>query len=312
MRPSYSELTSGASRVNGSAWGLWGDDDEIGALNDVTPAHVAAAAALVQRGAVFSLNWDLELPSPGLFSRGPLRYVLRDDGFGMDDHYDNLFPQCSSQWDALSHFSHPEHGYYGGRGPAELKRPLCKNGIHNLARRGIASRFVLADVARCREADRRPIDHAAGEALPITEVEAALAAQGTAAAPGDILLIRFGWTSWYESLGQGHRDALAEGRDFLAAGLEPGEATVRWLWDSGIVAVASDNPALEACPFDPVGRNLHSHLIALLGIPIGEMWDLSALAADCANDGRYTGLLTAAPLNVRGGVGSTANALALK
>jgi hypothetical protein len=69
MRPSYSELTSGASRVNGSAWGLWGDDDEIGALNDVTPAHVAAAA-LVQRGAVFSLNWDLELPSPGLFSRG--------------------------------------------------------------------------------------------------------------------------------------------------------------------------------------------------------------------------------------------------
>lgn len=83
-------------------------------------------------------------------------------------------------------------------------------------------------------------------------------------------------------------------------------------WDSGIVAVASDNPALEAFPFDPVGRNLHSHLIALLGIPIGEMWDLSALAADCANDGRYTGLLTAAPLNVRGGVGSTANALALK
>jgi kynurenine formamidase len=189
---------------------------------------------------------------------------------------------------------------------------LCKNGIHNLARRGIASRFVLADVARCREADRRPIDHAAGEALPITEVEAALAAQGTAAAPGDILLIRFGWTSWYESLGQGHRDALAEGRDFLAAGLEPGEATVRWLWDSGIVAVVGDNPALEAFPFDPVGRNLHSHLIALLGIPIGEMWDLSALAADCANDGRYTGLLTAAPLNVRGGVGSTANALALK
>jgi len=40
--------------------------------------------------------------------------------------------------------------------------------------------------------------------------------------------------------------------------------------------------------------------------------DLNALAADCANDGRYTGLLTAAPLNVRGGVGSTANALALK
>ncbi len=312
MRPTYDELTSGATRVSGSAWGLWGGDDEIGALNDVSPAQVAGAAGLVQRGAVFSLNWDLELPSPGLFSRGPLRYVLKDDGFGMDDHYDNFFPQCSSQWDALSHFSHPEHGYYGGRPSSELKRPSCKNGIHNLARRGIVSRFVLADVARWREAAGRPIDQAAGEAVPITEVEATLAAQGTAIEPGDILLLRFGWTSWYESLDQAARDALAEGWGFRAAGLAPGEATVRWLWDSGIVAVAGDNPALEAFPFDPVGLNLHSHLIALLGIPIGEMWDLSALAADCADDGRYTGLLTAAPLNVRGGVGSPANALALK
>lgn len=99
---------------------------------------------------------------------------------------------------------------------------------------------------------------------------------------------------------------------FKATGLEPGKATVRWLWDSGAVAVAPDNPALEAFPFDPVGTNLHSNLIALLGIPIGEMWDLDGLAADCAADGRYAGLLTAAPLNLHGGIGSTANALAVK
>lgn len=312
MRPSYSELSGGTTRVRGSAWGLWGDDDEVGALNDVTPARVTSAAGLVRRGVVFSLNWDLELPSPGLFSRGPLDYVLKDDGFGMDDHYDNFYPQCSSQWDALSHFSHPEHGYYGGRKSAELKRPSCKNGIHNLARRGIAGRFALADVARWREASGRPIDYAAAQPVPVTEVQAALAAQGTAMESGDILLIRFGWTTWYESLDQSRRDELGAGWSFEAPGLEPGEDTVRWLWDSGAVAVAADNPSLEVFPFDPVGRNLHSQLIALLGIPIGEMWDLSALAADCAADGRYTGLLTSAPLNVRGGVGSTANALALK
>ncbi len=312
MRPSYSELMSGKTRVPGSAWGLWGDDDEVGALNDVTPALVASAAGLVSRGAVFSLNWDMELPSPGLFSRGPLDYVLKDDGFGMDDHYDNFYPQCSSQWDALSHFSHPEHGYYGGRTSAELKRPSCKNGIHNLARRGIAGRFVLADVGRWREGRGRPLDHAAAQPVPVSEVRETLDAQGTVMEPGDILLIRFGWTTWYESLEQGRRDELGAGWSFAAPGLEPGEDTLRWLWDSGAVAVAADNPSLEAFPFDPVGRNLHSRLIALLGIPIGEMWELSALAADCAADGRYTGLLTSAPLNVRGGVGSTANALALK
>jgi hypothetical protein len=76
--------------------------------------------------------------------------------------------------------------------------------------------------------------------------------------------------------------------------------------------VACDALALEVFPFDPMGTHLHGHLIALLGMPIGELWALDALAADCAADGRYTGLLTAAPLNIRGGVGSPADALALR
>ena len=57
---------------------------------------------------------------------------------------------------------------------------------------------------------------------------------------------------------------------------------------------------------------LHIRLLALLGIPIGEMWDLEALAADCAADGRYGFLLTSSPLALRGGVGSPANAIAVK
>ena len=47
-------------------------------------------------------------------------------------------------------------------------------------------------------------------------------------------------------------------------------------------------------------------------MPIGENWDLDALAADCARDGHYDFLLTSAPLNVPGGAGTPANALALK
>jgi hypothetical protein len=57
---------------------------------------------------------------------------------------------------------------------------------------------------------------------------------------------------------------------------------------------------------------LHYRLLALLGIPIGELWDLDALAADCAADGVYEFLLTSAPLNLRAGVGSPANVLAVK
>jgi hypothetical protein len=71
---------------------------------------------------------------------------------------------------------------------------------------------------------------------------------------------------------------------------------------------------LEVQPFDTgsVDGFLHYRLIPLLGIAIGEMFALDALGADCKADGRYEGLFVSAPLNKPGGIGSTANALALK
>lgn len=57
---------------------------------------------------------------------------------------------------------------------------------------------------------------------------------------------------------------------------------------------------------------LHRPLIALLGLLLGECWKLDELAAACAADGRYEFLLTAKPLNLIGGVGSPANAMAVK
>jgi hypothetical protein len=53
-------------------------------------------------------------------------------------------------------------------------------------------------------------------------------------------------------------------------------------------------------------------LIGQFGLAIGEFWWLDDLARSCRLDGRYEMFLTAAPLNVPGGVGSPANALAVK
>jgi hypothetical protein len=56
------------------------------------------------------------------------------------------------------------------------------------------------------------------------------------------------------------------------------------------------------------------HMLALrdMGMPLGEMFNLEALAADCASDGRYSLMLSAPPLEVTGGFGSPVNPLALK
>jgi hypothetical protein len=49
----------------------------------------------------------------------------------------------------------------------------------------------------------------------------------------------------------------------------------------------------------------------MFGMSIGELWDLKALSAHCKKTGRYSFLLTSAPLNIPGLVGSPPNALAI-
>jgi kynurenine formamidase len=95
-------------------------------------------------------------------------------------------------------------------------------------------------------------------------------------------------------------------------GLDPSVETAGWLWDRGIAAIAADNPALEALRVDAAVGFQHRRLIALQGMAIGELWDLEELAEDCAQDGVYEFMLVAAPLYIPGGVGSPANAYAIK
>ncbi len=129
--PSYDDLPVSAGKPPGSAWGLWGDDDELGTINILTPGHVKAGLAAARSGRVFSLNWDLESPDPPFFGREQLRQVIKQlNPYAHDDYYDNFYPQQSSQWDALSHVGHPVHGTYNGRSGADFTgRPGAKNDI---------------------------------------------------------------------------------------------------------------------------------------------------------------------------------------
>ena len=209
--PLYRDLPVDPSQPPGSAWGVFGRDDELGTVNLLTPERVLAAARLVTKGAVFSLNWNIELPDPPLLGRTALSHNIVELNPGTDDYYDNYYTQGSTQWDALCHMPHPEYGYYNGvQRPDITGRAGSRNGIDNWAKRGIVGRFVLADVERSMALAGRPIDN--GQRLPVTAdlLEAALVDEGVTLEPGDILLVRCGWIAWYEQRTAAERTALAQ------------------------------------------------------------------------------------------------------
>jgi hypothetical protein len=324
--PSYAELRERTDAPPGSSWGLFGDHDEFGALNFLTPDRVRSAAASVRRGAVFNLDYPLDaFPAPVRF-RPPPRHVitslgfLPDGGFGvvqeptpiLDDYLDGFFLQGSSQIDGLRHHEHHVHGFYGGAPRASMVPGDPTIGINRWAEHGMVGRGVLIDVAAYCERQGRPLDHGASQPIGPTLLNETLANQDTELRLGDIVVIRTDYPRhlWHSPTGE-----------HGSAGLERTYQMVGWLWDHQIPMIATDNLGVE------VGRTpgavasefgvsffdrLHDQLIPLLGMALGELWKLDELAADCAADGVYDFLLVAKPLNLTGGVGSPANATAIK
>jgi len=314
--PAYADLPVKPGAPAGSAWGLFGDDDQLGCLNLLTPERLVAAARLVRKGTVFPLNLRIDQPDPPLFGRGAPRVEFVTGEVHRDDYLDNFWPQASSQWDSLRHILHPRDGFYNGVSAEEVVAGGGKLGIENMARRGIAGRGVLLDIARHLADSRSPLDYTTNALITKGMLSGCAQAQGVTVDTGDILIIRTGWLNWYLN------EATAEQKQAMAGdpmtqlkfpGIGPDEEMAAYLWDLHIAAVAADNPALEAWPPGPdSGGFLHFRLIPLLGMNIGEFWYLEDLAGDCANDGVYEFMLTSAPLNVPGGVGSPPNALAIK
>lgn len=293
------------------AWGLFGEGDQIGTLNYLGAEQRVAAASLIRRGVLFNLSLPLDLPSPPLFRRKPFRHVILQEGRNtQEDYLDQFYLQASSQWDGLRHIAAREFGYYGGTPHDAVAGSDGPLGIEHMVGHGLVGRAVLLDVAGYLERQAEPVDPLGSFAIRPEHLEATRAAQRVEIRPGDILLVRTGWMAGYLAADSEGRERFA--RTFAFPGLYAGEETARYLWNLRVAAVAADNPALEVAPGDRAAGSLHRRLIPMLGMPIGELFDLEALAADCREDGRYEVFFAAVPLYLRGGVASPANAVALK
>jgi kynurenine formamidase len=296
-------------------WDRWGEGDELGAAHHVTPDRIAAAARLIRRGAVFSLALPLDRTGP-MRGGGPRvnpQHVMlrsphdplpgREDG-GLQRASDDavyLPLQCSTQWDAFPHFFY-DGVTYGGRGFDSVTTldGAAHNSITNLADRAVG-RGVLLDVAR--HFGREALDP--GDAIQAEDLAACATAQGVAVRTGDFVLVR-----------TGHLERRRGDWGDYAGGPAPGLglSCAEFLCDHEVTAVATDTWGVEAIPFETpdLMSPLHVVLLVNAGVYLGEMWDMEALAADCAADGVHEFFLTAPPLMVTGAVGSPLNPQAIK
>lgn len=117
---------------------------------------------------------------------------------------------------------------------------------------------------------------------------------------GDILLIRTGWIEAYGRMDETARKAVGQVKDYAHnfVGVDQDIEMVDFLHNNYFSIVAGDNPAFEAWPTGP--SPLHTWLLPLWGVPIGEMWDLEALSSMCDKYKRYEFFFTSIPTNVAG------------
>src|SRR5262249_4884069 len=136
------------------------------------------------------------------------------------------------------------------------------------------------------------------------ELDGILSATSTEVGEGDALLVRTGYLSHC-------RDRGWEGFSGDAPGL--GMTTPEWLHDRRIAAVATDTYAVEAKPYQARGHASPFHVVTLvyMGLLLGEIFDLDALAADCTAEGRYEFLFVGSGLPVTAAVGTPVNPYAI-
>lgn len=295
-----------------SNWGRWGEGDEIGTLNFVTPAKRIQAAQLVRTGRAFDLGMPFDKDGP--FKGGGLRtnpiHVMTllpsdtaktADGLISADDMIITGLQSATQWDGLAHVGYGGMFYNGvPAGAVNNFVGASRNSFHKAVDR-LISRGVLLDIARLKGVDRL------ADSYEITEADllAAEERQGVRVESGDVVLLRTGSYRWFL---EGDRE------HFLGNAPGPCLDTCQWLYDREVAALAIDNHSGEVWPSPVPGATIPFHQVVIrdMGLTLGEMFNLEELAADCEADGVWEFLFCAPGLKVTNSAGSPVTPIVLK
>lgn len=327
------------NRPQGSNWGDFGPDDEVGRLNLLTPEKVLQGVAEVRDGISFCLSLPLDFPGGNALNRfrhPPRRFTSGRAGkvnynFELNrvnpaftdvvsDDAVLLFTQYSTQWDALSHVGSlfdadgdgkAEPLYYNGwRAGSDVVGPQGHEdalegvtaerlGIEKMAETAVSGRAVLIDLERHLGRERVLVDYA--------RLRQIMDADGVVIEQGDMVCLYTGFADVVLEMNREPDAHTLETSCAVLDGRDP--ALLQWITESGLSVLIADNYAVEAYPAREgssccAALPLHEHCLFKLGIHLGELWYLTDLARHLRRAGRNRFMLTAPPLRLPGAVGS--------
>ncbi|KAF3914131.1 hypothetical protein AA313_de0207623 [Arthrobotrys entomopaga] len=326
--PNRRDLPKIPGAPDDAAW-VWGSEDYIGRLNLLTPARVQAAAQEIKTGEMARLDLPLNVPQQPGFGREPFKHTIKTlvENVAYDDIYD-MNTQSGTQWDGFRHFAHiPTLTFYNNTKGSDISGPNAnhKCSVHHWSSHGFSGRAVLLDYRSYADSIGVKYDTATPHAISLEDLRACGKHQGIDIRPasqggdiriGDILLIRSGWVEDYYKRSPEERARLAlrghdsHGGEQQWAGVKQEEAMIDWLHDCYFSAVGGDAPSFERWP-TPEKYYLHEYILALWGMPLGEMLDLEKCSELAKKNKRWTFFLSSAPANCPGGVSTHVNGTAI-
>lgn len=286
-----------------SNWGRWGKDDQLGAVNLITPEKRRHAASLVREGITVSLCSKIDLEK-AVDNSNPFLHVMNSTGekpeaTAVTDTF-TISPHGSghAHFDSLCHVFYQGHMYNGypqnlvtSQGAPKLDVAAFKGGI--------ITRGILMDIARLKG-----VPFLEPDVIIYPEDLDAWARQARVkVTSGDMIYLRTG--RWARRAAKGPFDP-----NVITAGLHL--SCARWLKQHDVSVLACDSISeIVPSPIEGVRLPIHTLAMVAMGIPLLDNCDLEALGETAKRLNRWEFMAITAPLPIPGGTGSALDPLAM-
>lgn len=285
-----------------SNWGRWGPNDELGALNLITPEKRRQAAALVRDGVTVSLASILDT-EPSVDNPCPVQWEMASaNARGATDRiaYRCIHGAGATHLDGFAHrfFDGRMWNGYATDGVVTMESGAARNDILTV-RDGVMTRAVLYDIPRLKGVPYLE----PGTRITVQDLEAWEAMSGVRVGAGDALLLRWGRWARKAALGSFSTEEEAAGFD---------NSVIPWLKARDVAIIGWETPGYTPRPEgDLPTLALHDFALAILGIHHMDRSDFERLAVEAAARNRWEFMLMIAPLPIPRGTGSPVNPIAV-